>query len=507
MSLLGVDLGTSGVRVGATDASGRVLVRVGRSSRPTTPGPDLAEVDADQVVADTVALLAEVAAHPALEADPPLALSVCSQGEAAVPVDAAGRALAPAPVSRDRRGAGAVEGVVARVGAAQVQRISGQPVHPMFTLYRVAAEPGLWSSATVRGLRCLPDYVMGRLGGRGAGAVTDTTVAARTGLLDVERRTWSAELADASGVDLAWLPEVVDPGTVVGGLAPGVAAATGLAAGLPLVVASHDQATSWWGGGGSVGETSVFSFGSSDCLTIGTPGRPDGLVGTGVATYPGPADTWLTLAGTAAGGWALDWFGRTVGASDPAGLHALLDAASEVPAALLVLPYLAGSGTLDNDPAARGAVVGLALDTTRADLARAFLEAGGYELRKIAAGLADLGIVVGAVLAVGAGALSRRSLGIRADAAGRTLTVGADAGALRGAALQAAVGIGLHASFADLPRPPVLHAAEPDPALVGWFASQGRRYADLYAALAPLGPPNAAPSASPDPTNPHHPSH
>ncbi|MBM2620633.1 hypothetical protein JIG36_34550 [Actinoplanes sp. LDG1-06] len=469
MSLLGLDLGTSGVRAVAVDHAGRELAGAARSTTLARPGPGLVETDTEEVLAASIAVLAEVAAHPAVRADPPEALSFSVQGEAVVPVGADGVARAPAPVSMDRRGAALAARVAAELGEDTIQRITGQPAHPMFSVYKVAG----WTGAT--GLRCLGDYVAARLGARPA---IDTSMAARTGTYDVDAGAWSAAILGATGVDERLLPEVVAPGTVVGKLTTAI---DGLVAGLPLVAGAHDQAAAYLGGGGRTGERSVVSFGSSDCLTVGTTARPRALVGTGLATYAMGSSGWLTLAGTAAGGWALDWFARLTG-GDP---DELFEQAASEPPRVLVLPYFAGSGTLDNDPLARGAVVGLDLNTSREDLARAFLESFGFEIRKIVAALGERDIDPGAVHAVGGGARSSRSLGIRASAAGRPLTPVRGNASARGAALLAGVGLGLYPSIDALPAPDAGPALTPDPATTDWYAAQARRFRDLYPTLIP----------------------
>lgn len=479
MSLLGVDLGTSGVRVAAISAVGAQLAGATRATVLRRRSPGLAETDADEVLAAAAGLLGEVAGHPAVIADPPQAVSFSVQGEAILPVDRNGHALAPAPVSMDERGADQAFRIVEDVGADVIQRITGQPAHPMFSLYKIAAGGPNWTGPAVHGYRTLGDYVAGRLGAR---AAIDTSMAARTGAYDVEAATWSAVLLGAAGVDEGLLPEVVPTGTVVGTLSAEAAARTGLPSGLPLATGAHDQAASFLGGGGRVGTSSVVSFGSSDCLTVGTAGRPQGLGGTGLATYPFGDGTWLTLAGTSAGGWVLDWFATLTGVAGPAERDDLFEQAADHPARVLVLPYFTGSGTVDNDPHARGAIVGLGLDTTRAELARAFLESFGFEIRKIVDTLADRDIETGALHAVGGGARSTRALAIRACAAGRPLTPVPGHAAARGAGLLAGVAIGLYPSLDRLPAPACGAALPPDPATAEWYAAQARRFANLYPA-------------------------
>jgi sugar (pentulose or hexulose) kinase len=485
VSLLGIDLGTSGIRVAAFDEDGDELASVSRPRALTRPAPGRVETDAEACLTDVIDLVRHVLSAAAVEADPVDGLSFSVQGEAVVPVDRHGRALAPAPVSMDRRGVEMVERIAGTLGRDHVQDVTGQPVHPMFSLYKIAAEGAAWGMPSVFGLRCLGDFVATRLG---AEPVMDTTMAARTGAFDVDRGSWSAELLDAAGIGVQLMPRVVLPGTVIGAVSEDIAATTGLRTGVPIIVGSHDQAASYWGAGGRPGQASVYAFGSSDCLTVGSSARPPLLGGTGLATYPVADDVWLTLAGTAAGGWALEWFTDLVGAGSPAERDAILAAASDKPADVVVLPYLAGSGTLDNDTSATGAVVGLTLGTTRDELARGFLEAAGYELRKIVAALGQRGLTTGDVLAVGSGAESPKSLAIRAAAAGRPMSAVSAAASLRGAAMQAAVGLGIHPSLSTVPAPKRAHTAVPDPSTTLWFDAQGARYADLYRALIPLHP-------------------
>jgi sugar (pentulose or hexulose) kinase len=480
VSLIGVDLGTSGTRVLAIDVSGEELASAARSRPLSRPSPGLVELDAERVFGEVVDCLAEVVAHPAVAADPVDAISFSVLGEAVVPVGPDGSALGPAPVSMDGRGAALADAVGRAIEPERIQRITGQPLHPMFSVYKVGSRRGFPPDARPH---CLGDFVAMRLGGTPA---LDPTMAARTGAFDVDAMRWSDEIAEASGVPVDVWPEVVPAGTAVGGLSRDVAARCGLAAGTPLVVGSHDQASSFWGAGGCAGRTSVCAFGSSDCLTVGTDGRPGTLAGTGLATYPVAGSLWLTLAGTAAGGWALDWWAGIAGATDDDERAVLLSQPSADPPPLLVLPYLAGSGTVDNDPLGRGAVLGLTLETTRDQLTRALLESAGFELAKIVDVLADRGLATGEIVAVGAGAAATRSVEIRAAAAGTSISCVPGPASARGAAFQAGVGVGAYPSLRDLPAPPRAPACVPDPAHEPWYAAQRRRYRELASALIPF---------------------
>jgi xylulokinase len=252
-----------------------------------------------------------------------------------------------------------------------------------------------------------------------------------------------------------------------------------------LVAGAHDQASSFIGAGGLAGSVSTFALGSSDCLTVGTTQRPAGIAGTSFATYPWQPGHWVTLAGTAAGGWTVDWYVALTGASDA---DALISESSAEPPPIIVLPYLAGSGTLDNDPNGRGAIIGLSLELTRSQLTRAFLEAAGYELGGIAAAFTAAGVPIGQIRAVGTGAVNPLSLSLRASAAGISLTPARGYASARGAALLAGAAVGLF-DLDDLPPISLGATIHPDHATADWYARQRKSYRDLYQALRPFNQP------------------
>ncbi len=482
MTLLGIDIGTTGVRALAVDRAGTV---VASASRPTPPVIDgrRAETDAavvgvavDDAIRELVAGLAE----------PVVAVSFSTQGEAVVPVSAAGLPLAFAPISMDRRGDLAEKEITAALGDGAFARITGQPAHPMFSVHKIAAGGDAWTAADVKGYLTLDAFVAARLG---AAPTTDFSMAARTGLFDAGALGWSAAVIDAarsagaSRLSAGMLPRVVAPGEAIGTVSAEASERTGLREGTLIAAGAHDQAAAYFGAGGVAGRRSVFSLGSSDCLTVGSTERPDGLTDTGFASYPVSADRWLTLAGTAAGGWALEWFAGILGS----GVAHVFDDPSPAPSSVMVLPYFVGSGTLDNDPTARGAIVGLTLDTTRSELSRAFLESGALELAKIADALAEkAGLRIGDIVSVGGGAANRQALGIRASAAGRALTPGPDHASARGAALLAGVGAGVFPGVGELPPPAVGEPIAPDPATREWYSRLRATYRELYLALRPL---------------------
>lgn len=355
----------------------------------------------------------------------------------------------------------------------------------MFSLFKIMAGDAVWERAA--GYRCVGDLLAERWSGV---AAIDLGQAARTGILDVESGEWSAEVLRAAAVSAPWvrvesLPVPVASGSVIGQVHTEAADALGVAPGTSLVAGTHDQAAAFLGAGGEPGVRSVIALGSSDCLTVGSRVRPRGLEATGFASYRVDDELWVTLAGTAAGGWALEWLAGLLKRE----VADVFGALADTPPALLVLPYLAGSGTLDNDPSARGAIHGLTLHTTVPELARAVVEAAGFEFHKIIAALRAHGVEVSALHVTGAGAENADALAARAAATGVSLTpVGRDASA-RGAAMLALRGIGGDpASLRLEPSGVTPVGAGVDDAFTDWYVDQRAAYIALYEATRSLNP-------------------
>jgi len=487
MSLLGIDIGTSGVRAAAFADDGRLLAVRAERTYLERSADGRVIIDMTALAAAAERLLAAVASLAASSGDAVTAIGLSSAGEAIVPVDRSGLPTDGAVVGLDSRGGPAAAEINKELGAARVHAVTGQPLHPMYSIYKIAAGDGRWRPPQAAGYRGLADFLLGRWG---MPPVMNWASAARTGAFDIEAGTWSTEIITVAAQSAPWAEllarsATIPCGTPVGSLGDATATRLGVPAGTTVVAGAHDQASSYLGSGGRAGKFSTFSFGSSDCMAVGTDTRPSGITGSGLATYPITSSHWLTIAGTAAGGWALEWYAGLTGAATEDEARELLDHPAEQPPALLVLPYLAGANTLDNDSHARGSIAGLTLDTTKPQLTRAFLEAAGYELRYLVDAFEHTGIPVGSVRVVGGGVANRSALQIRASAADLRLEPVTAPTSARGAAFLAGVGTGIF-RLGHLPEPEVAPPCAPEPAHRAWYAGQRRAYRQLYEATRPI---------------------
>jgi xylulokinase len=273
-------------------------------------------------------------------------------------------------------------------------------------------------------------------------------------------------------------------GTVLGGLLPSAAGHLGLPAGTPVVTGLVDAFASFHGArmlaagdaidvGGAAGGFGVYAD------------RPVGVAGG--FTTPAPLPGLYSVGGAmAATGAALDWFAGAV-LHGTSSIDELLAEARTVPPGaegLVFLPYLAGERSPLWDPSARGVFAGLSLAHRRAHLVRAILEAAALAIRHVAEPMLDAGIAVRAMRACGGPAADDGWNQIKADITGFSVDVPrVRETAAVGAAIVAAVGVGAHAdlSAAIEAMAAIDRRFEPNP-------DHRQRYGDLYAAYVGLYP-------------------
>ena len=246
MSLMGIDVGTTGCKVVAFDHAGKVLAQAAREYPLLSPNPGWYELDPEQVWAFVCDCLRQVNAQ--LRHDPVTALALSSQGEAMIPVTRSGKALANSPVSSDRRNAEQTAAMQAALGREHIYAITGQPMSSIYTLPKA-----LWWRDHMPHLLddcwkilCYVDFVAYKLG---AQAAIDYSMAARTLALDVHKLEWSEELLDYVGLTRDKLAQPVPSGTIIGEIPPRIADELGFGGGVKVVAGGHDQPAGALGAG------------------------------------------------------------------------------------------------------------------------------------------------------------------------------------------------------------------------------------------------------------------
>jgi xylulokinase len=440
--LIGLDIGTTSVKVGIFDASGRQLVSVGREYALDHPAPDRAEVDATTYWSATIAAVGEALTAPGVERQAVRAVGVSSQGETVVAVDAEGRPIRPAIVWLDNRATDEARELGERFGDAAVYERTGVPtVNPTWTackLLWLRRHEGAQFEGASRFL-LVEDLLLHRLAGR---FVTEGGVQSTSLLYDIGRHAWWPEMLDAIGVGPERLPELVAPGSVVGTLTTEAATALGLPADVLVVAGGMDQ-----GRRCGVG-TSAAASSREHRRRPDAPGdrraarrgrqRPDARL------RPLGPDRYLYCPVCPTGGMALTWFRDQFGAEEVAQAmreggsaydRLTAEAASVAPGAggLTMLPHLMGAFSPEYEPAALGVFYGFTLHHGKAHFVRAVLEGVTFMLRRNLELLATAGAPASEIRSHGGGARSPVWNQIKADACGLpVVTLEGEDAAVRG---------------------------------------------------------------------------
>lgn len=494
MRLIGLDVGTTGCKAAVFDAQGQLLSRASREYGVDMRHPGWAEQDAERVwhLAQDALRQAIAAAGPGTVA----ALGLSVQGEAVMPVDAQGRALAPAILGMDTRTGEQNAWLRRQFGAGHLFARTGMVVHTVNTLPKLLwlkeHEPELWATAAHF---CLyEDFLIYKMTGR---AVISRCLASRTQLYDIPDDRWSREILAVLELDPGRLAAVAPSGAAVGAMHPGLAESLGLTRPPLVVTGGHDQACAALGSGLVRAGLAMDSTGTAEVLEVAlaSPVLNETLCRGNVSIYVHTAPgLYLAMTLNHSGGISLRWFRDTfcqeeVRQAQATGQDAydlILVGASSDPSPLFLMPHFAGSGTPWLDTSSRGAVLGLTLGTTKGDLAKALLDGLTYELRANLDLLREGGVPIDEIRAVGGGARSALWLQLKADILGLPVVVPAvTESACWGAALLAGVGAGLFADAAqaagDLLRPG--RRLEPDTRRAARYEERYRLYREVYPAI------------------------
>ena len=495
MSLMGIDVGTTGCKVVAFDHDGAVLAQASREYPLLSPQPGWYELDPEQVWSFVCDCLRQVNAQ--IRHDPATALALSSQGEAMIPVTRDGMALANSPVSSDRRNMTQTAAMQAALGKQHIYAITGQPMGSIYTLPKL-----LWWRDHMPQLLedcwkilCYVDFVAFKLG---AQAAIDYSMAARTLALDVHALDWSEELLAAGGVTREQLATPVPSGTIIGEVSRRLADDLGFVGAVKVVTGGHDQPAGALGAGVLAPGRAMLSIGTTEAMVAVTDAPRPQMLEYNVSCYPHAAPGhFIALSGNQTGGRLLRWYRdelaaaeREIAASSGRDVYdVIVEQCADAPGSLLLLPYFVGSGTLYEDPLATGAIVGLSFDSKRADIVRAILEGLAYEQALGVRRLNEIGVDIRELTAVGGGAKSERWMQIKADIIGLPVSVlhTSEAASL-GVAMLAGWATGVYASLHEAAAQ-LIRARKtflPRQEYAAHYQRQLSLFADLYEALKPI---------------------
>lgn len=487
MLYIGIDLGTSAVKLLLMDSDGRIEKIVSIVSREygiSFPHPGWSEQNPYDWFEQTMDGLKELLSG--CDKEKVAGISFGGQMHGLVTLDENDNVLRPAILWNDGRTTEETNYLNEVIGKEKLSKYTANIAFAGFTapkiLWMQKNEPDLW--AKVKKIMLPKDYLAYRLSGT---FCTDYSDASGMLLLDVEHKKWSEEMLEICHVKREQLPDLYESFDVVGTLKPELAEELGLSKEVKIIAGAGDNAAAAVGTG-TVGEGRCnLSLGTSGTIFISS--KKFGVDAHNALHSFDHADGGYHLMGCMLSAASCNkwWMDDILKTKDYAGEQKAIEKLGENH--VFFLPYLMGERSPHNNPDARAMFLGMSMDTTREDMTQAVLEGVAFGLRDSLEVARSLGISIERSKICGGGAKSPLWRKIIAAVMNLKLDIiESEEGPGYGGAILAAVGCGeyesVEAACEKLVK--VVNTIEPDPVLVEKYEARYQEFKRLYPAVKDL---------------------
>lgn len=481
MLFIGVDLGTSAVKLLLMDETGKIHKVVSKEYPLYFPQPGWSEQNPQDWIRQSMEGIKELTAQ--CDKSQIKGISFGGQMHGLVVLDKKDQVIRPAILWNDGRTGKQTDYLNQEIGKETLSRYTGNIAFAGFTapkiLWMREKEPE--NFARVRKIMLPKDYLAFYLSGEFS---TDFSDASGTLLLDVEHKCWSEEMMEICGVRESQLPKLYESWEPTGAIKPEIAEELGIPQDVKIIAGAGDNAAAAVGTG-TVGEGQCnLSVGTSGTVFISS--KNFGVDEHNALHSFAHADGNYHLMGcmlsaASCNKWWMEEILRTKEYQvEQDGIRKL----GENP--VFYLPYLMGERSPHNDPDARAAFVGMSMDTTKEDMTQAMLEGVAFGLRDSMEAAKSTGLHPERSKICGGGAKSPLWRKIIANVMNMKIDrIESEEGPGYGAAILAAVGCGAFSSVEEAAGRlvKITDTEEPDPQLAGKYEEKYQKYRKLYPAL------------------------
>ena len=423
MHILGLDIGTSGVKAALFDSTFRLVARSYRDYPLIDVGQDQFDLDANLVWEKSREAIGEVHGRTGKNID---AVAVSALGDVVIGLDEKGNPVRPSILDFDPRGREEIEDFIEGIGVERFFSITGMPPIHINSLAKM-----LWMRnhepqhyARTAQWATYEDFILRRLGVK---PTVSHSMAARTMLFDSIKKAWSHELLGAAGIDRDTLPETAPSGVVIGTLGSRESEELGFSRDAVACSGGHDVVCAAIGAGMDEHDphTALDIVGTMECLIVimQKAGINEEMLKRLYPCYPGYRE-YISLSVNLTSGSIVKWYRDAIsipsaGNDGSAGFDELLQEVDENnPGDLVLVPHFAGTCNPVLNPDARGFVYGLSLHSSRQDLIQGIIEGLCLELKLHIEGFRDAGIDIKKLITVGGGSQSSKWLQLKANVTG-----------------------------------------------------------------------------------------
>ena len=484
MLYIGVDLGTSAVKLLLMDSEGKIVNVVSREYPLFFPHPGWSEQKPEDWYEQTVEGIRELVRD--VDKSQVAGISFGGQMHGLVILDEEDRVIRPAILWNDGRTVQETEYLNGVIGKEKLSEYTANIAFAGFTapklLWVKNQEPE--NFARIAKIMLPKDYIAYKLTGVHC---TDVSDASGMLLFDVKNRRWSKEMCDICGIRQEQLAKCYESFETVGTLLPQAAQELGLSVSVKVAAGAGDNAAAAVGTG-TVGDNMCnISLGTSGTIFISS--RNFGVDRNNALHSFAHADGSYHLMGCMLSAASCNkwWMDEIIGTKDYGGEQEAIEKLGENH--VYYLPYLMGERSPHNDPNARAVFLGMTMDTTRADMTQAVLEGVAFALRDSLEVARSLGIRLERTKICGGGAKSPLWKKIIANVLNLKVDViESEEGPAMGGAMLAAVACGEYKSVEEIAAKVVriVDTVEPDPELTAKYEERYAAFRQIYPACRPV---------------------
>ena len=457
MSLLGIDIGTTGCKVTFFSEQGKLLSSSYNEYNILRPFPGYAELDSIDVWQKVKIAIAQVLTKTSGKSIK--ALSIASLGEAVVPVTKDRKILSSSILNFDTRGNEFVDQFALFKDKERLYRINGNISGNNYTLTKLLWIKKYQPQLYVKTYKFLfwSSFVSFMLG---AEPIVDYSLANRSLLFDIEKQDWSLELLKETEINREKLPKIVPPGTAIGKVTKNICEELKLLEGAIIVAGSHDQCSNALGCGVIEDKQAMYGMGTFTCIVpvFNKQNNRKDMLKYGLNTehhaVPEKYVSFIYNQGGSIIKWYRDTFAsfehnQAKGKGEDIYIK-LFNELTDSPGRMIVLPHFSKMGAPDFISNSCGLFAGLYLDSTRDEVLKAILEGLTFSLRECLELIPDTIIEINDFRVVGGGSKSDSWIQLSADIMGKSFIRPkiTDAGTL-GAAIIAGAGIKIFSSLTE----------------------------------------------------------
>ena len=484
MLYVGIDLGTSAVKLLLMDGTGKIEKIVSREYPLYFPNPGWSEQNPEDWYTQSLDGLKELLAD--CDRSQVAGISFGGQMHGLVVLDKDDQVIRPAILWNDGRTGEETDYLNQEIGKDKLSEYTANIAFAGFTAPKV-----LWvrnhepeNFARIEKLMLPKDYLAYRLSGT---FCTDVSDASGMLLFDVKNKCWSREMMEICGIKETQLPKIFESYEIVGTLKPELAEELGLSENVKIAAGAGDNAAAAVGTG-TVGEGSCnISLGTSGTIFISS--EKFGVDAHNALHSFAHADGHFHLMGCMLSAASCNkwWMDEILKTKDYAGEQTGIKELGKNN--VFFLPYLMGERSPHNNPNARGTVMGMTMDTTREDMTQAVLEGVAFALRDSFEVAKALGIRIERTKICGGGAKSPLWRQMIADIFNIMVDIPeSEEGPAMGGAMLAAVACGEYASVEEAASKivKIVDTVEPIPENAARYEKQYQKFRQIYPAVKEL---------------------